>query len=78
MLLRMYMRWIERRGFKREVIDYQPGDEAGLKSVTLTVTGEYAYGLLVGRSRRPSAGANLTVRSGGPPPHLVRLAARLS
>jgi peptide chain release factor 2 len=46
MLLRMYMRWIERRGFKREVIDYQPGDEAGLKSVTLTVTGEYAYGLL--------------------------------
>ena len=46
MLLRMYMRWMERRGFKREVIDYQPGDEAGLKSVTLTVTGEYAYGLL--------------------------------
>jgi peptide chain release factor 2 len=46
MLLRMYMRWIERRGFKREVIDYQPGDEAGLKSVTLTVAGEYAYGLL--------------------------------
>ena len=46
MLLRMYMRWIERRGFKREMIDYQPGDEAGLKSATLTVTGEYAYGLL--------------------------------
>jgi peptide chain release factor 2 len=46
MLLRMYMRWMERRGFRREVIDYQPGDEAGLKSVTLTVTGEYAYGLL--------------------------------
>jgi len=45
MLLRMYMRWMERRGFRREVIDYQPGDEAGLKSVTLTVTGEYAYGL---------------------------------
>jgi peptide chain release factor 2 len=46
MLLRMYMRWMERRGFKREMIDYQPGEEAGLKSVTLTVTGEYAYGLL--------------------------------
>ena len=46
MLLRMYMRWTERRGFKREVIDYQPGEEAGLKSVTLTITGEYAYGLL--------------------------------
>jgi peptide chain release factor 2 len=46
MLLRMYLRWMERRGFKREIIDYQPGDEAGLKSVTLTVAGEYAYGLL--------------------------------
>ena len=46
MLLRMYMRWMERRGFKRELIDYQPGEEAGLKSATLTVTGEYAYGLL--------------------------------
>ena len=46
MLLRMYLRWMERRGLKREIIDYQPGDEAGLKSVTLTVAGEYAYGLL--------------------------------
>jgi peptide chain release factor 2 len=46
MLMRMYLRWMERRGFKREVIDYQPGDEAGLKSVTLTVAGDYAYGLL--------------------------------
>jgi len=46
MLLRMYMRWTERRGFKREMIDYQPGEEAGLKSATLTITGEYAYGLL--------------------------------
>jgi peptide chain release factor 2 len=46
MLLRMYLRWAERRGFKRELIDYQPGDEAGLKSATFTVTGEYAYGLL--------------------------------
>jgi peptide chain release factor 2 len=46
MLLRMYLRWMERRGFKRDMIDYQPGDEAGLKSVTLLVIGEYAYGLL--------------------------------
>ena len=46
MLLRMYMRWMERRGFKREVIDHQPGEEAGLKSATVTVTGEYSYGLL--------------------------------
>ena len=46
MLLRMYMRWCDRRGFRRETIDYQPGEEAGLKSATLTVAGEYAYGLL--------------------------------
>ena len=46
MLLRMYLRWAERRGFKRELIDYQPGEEAGLKSATFTVTGEYAYGLM--------------------------------
>ena len=46
MLLRMYMRWTDRRGFKREVMDYQPGEEAGLKSATVMVTGEYAYGLL--------------------------------
>jgi peptide chain release factor 2 len=46
MLLRMYLRWTERRGFKREMIDYQPGDDAGLKSATFTVAGDYAYGLL--------------------------------
>jgi peptide chain release factor 2 len=46
MLLRMYLRWTERRGFKREMMDYQPGEEAGIKSVTFTVSGEYAYGLL--------------------------------
>jgi peptide chain release factor 2 len=46
MLLRMYIKWSERRGFRREVLDYQPGDEAGLKSVTLTVSGENAFGLL--------------------------------
>ena len=46
MLMRMYMRWIERRGFKREVVDYLPGDEAGLKSVTIVIQGDFAYGLL--------------------------------
>jgi len=46
MLLRMYLKWVERRGFRREVIDSQPGDEAGIKSTTFTVTGDYAYGLL--------------------------------
>jgi peptide chain release factor 2 len=46
MLFRMYLRWIERKGFGLKVIDYQPGDEAGLKSVTLTASGMYAYGYL--------------------------------
>ena len=46
MLFRMYTRWIERKGFGLEVIDYQPGDEAGIKSVTFTAGGDYAYGYL--------------------------------
>ncbi len=46
MLLRMYMRWAERQGFKAELNDYQPGEEAGIKSATFTVNGDYAYGLL--------------------------------
>ncbi|MBI2185936.1 MAG: peptide chain release factor 2 [Acidobacteria bacterium] len=46
MLLRMYLKWAERRGFKREVIDYQPGEEAGIKSATFTMTGDYAFGLM--------------------------------
>jgi peptide chain release factor 2 len=44
MLLRMYLRWAERRGFKTTIIDLLPGDEAGVKTVTLTIEGEYAYG----------------------------------
>jgi peptide chain release factor 2 len=46
MLLRMYLKWAEQRGFKTEILDYQPGEEAGLKGVTFRVEGEYAYGLL--------------------------------
>jgi peptide chain release factor 2 len=46
MLLRMYLRWAERQGFKTELIEYQAGEEAGLKSATFTVMGDYAYGLL--------------------------------
>ena len=46
MLLRMYLKWSERRGLKRETIDYQPGDEAGIKSATVLLSGEYAYGLM--------------------------------
>ena len=47
MLLRMYVRWSERKGFKREVMDMQPGDEAGIKSATLTIYGDYVYGMLL-------------------------------
>jgi len=46
MMLRMYLRWAERKGFKTEILDQQAGKEAGIKSVTFTVTGDYSYGLL--------------------------------
>jgi peptide chain release factor 2 len=46
MLLRMYLRWAERQGFQAVLNDYQPGEEAGLKSATFSVSGDYAYGLL--------------------------------
>jgi peptide chain release factor 2 len=46
MLLRMYLRWAERMGFQTEMYDYQPGEEAGIKSATFAVNGEYAFGLL--------------------------------
>jgi peptide chain release factor 2 len=46
MLQRMYLRWCVRRGYQSEVLDLQPGDEAGIKSVTLGITGEWAYGYL--------------------------------
>jgi peptide chain release factor 2 len=46
MLLRMYSRWAERKGYKVEQLDLQPGDEAGIKGVTISITGEWAYGYL--------------------------------
>jgi peptide chain release factor 2 len=46
MLLRMYLRWCERRGYTTEILDLQPGEEAGIKSATLTIAGEYAFGHL--------------------------------
>ncbi|MGA2090706.1 MAG: peptide chain release factor 2 [Endomicrobiales bacterium] len=46
MLLRMYMRWAEKKGFQTEVVDILVGEEAGIKSITLMIKGEYAYGLL--------------------------------
>ncbi|MGM9969605.1 MAG: peptide chain release factor 2 [Anaeroplasma sp.] len=48
MLYRMYSRFCAKKGFKTEVLDYQPGDEAGIKSITLSIKGPYAYGLFKG------------------------------
>src|SRR5437867_11163861 len=50
MLLRMYLRWCERAGLKAEVVDLLPGDEAGIKSATVEITGENAYGFLKGET----------------------------
>ena len=50
MLMRMYLRWAEREGFKTEINEVQDGDEAGIKSATFTITGEYAFGLLQGET----------------------------
>ena len=57
MLLRMYSRWAERKGYKLEELDRQPGDEAGIKSATILVDGEWAYGWL-----RAEAGVHRLVR----------------
>jgi peptide chain release factor 2 len=50
MLMRMYLRWAEREGFKTEINDLQDGEEAGIKSATFTISGEYAFGLLAGET----------------------------
>jgi len=57
MLLRMYVRWAEGKGFKIETLDFQAGDEAGVKSATISVTGPYAYGYL-----KAEAGVHRLVR----------------
>ena len=57
MLMRMYTRWAQRRNFKTEVLDLQAGDEAGIKSATITIDGEWAYGWL-----RAEAGVHRLVR----------------
>jgi peptide chain release factor 2 len=50
MLMRMYLRWAERQGFRTEINEIQDGDEAGIKSATFSITGEFAYGLLSGET----------------------------
>lgn len=50
MLLRMYLRWCERRGYRTELVESQPGEGAGIKSATFTVEGPYAYGYLKGEA----------------------------
>ena len=57
MLYRMYSRWVERNAFKKEIMDYQPGDEAGIKDLTIEIKGDYAYGLL-----KAEAGVHRLVR----------------
>ena len=57
MLYRMYYRWIERKGFSQKLLDYQPGDEAGIKDVTIEIEGDYAYGQL-----KAEAGVHRLVR----------------
>ncbi len=57
MLMRMYLRWAEKRGYKTEILDYQNGEEAGVKSVTFTVSGDYAYGKM-----KAEAGVHRLVR----------------
>jgi peptide chain release factor 2 len=57
MLMRMYLRWAEKHGYKSDILDYQAGEEAGVKSVTFTVSGDYTYGRL-----KAEAGVHRLVR----------------
>jgi peptide chain release factor 2 len=57
MLMRMYLRWAEKQGYKTEILDYQAGEEAGVKSVTFTVAGDYPYGRM-----KAEAGVHRLVR----------------
>ena len=72
----MYLRWSERHRFKADVLDWQPGEQAGIKSATIQVTGRFAYGWL-----RAERGVHRLVRISPvrrpePPPDHVRAASR--
>ena len=72
MLLRMYLRWCERKGYKTEMLDQQPGEEAGIKSVSVHRRGRLGVRLSARGERRAPAGAHLAVRRQRAPPDRVR------
>ena len=76
MLLRMYLRWAEQHGYKTEWIEESEGEEAGIKSATVKILGENAYGWLKTESRRAPAGAHLALRQQCAPAHQLRLGQR--
>ena len=78
MLLRMYLRWAERNGYAATLNDYQPGEEAGAKSITVQRQRRIYVWPVDQRNRRPPAGADFTLRPGAPAAHLVRQCLRLS
>ena len=71
MLLRMYTRWAEKHGFKVEYLEETQGEEAGIKSATIQISGHNAYGWLKTEGRRASPGADLAVRFQRAAAHLV-------
>ena len=77
-LLRMYLRWAEQRGFQTELIEASPGEEAGLKSATFTARGENAYGVFKAERGVHRLVRLSPVRPGAPPAHLVRAGDRQS
>jgi peptide chain release factor 2 len=76
MVLRMYLRWASDRGFDTEVLEASRARRPGLKSTTVAVKGENAYGTLKGRARCPPARTPVAVRLRAPPPHRFRAGRR--
>ncbi len=73
MLMRMYLRWAERSGYKTQMLDYQSGDEAGIKSATINVIGEYAYGMLASETGVHRLVPHFSIRFGQAAAHVVRI-----